>query len=1337
VPTEATEPNNAPRKRRRVLRWIALGLVLVLLLPPLALLIIAWLEISISAGLWRATIARAATEALGREVTLEGPLEFVPSFSPRLKVGGIRITNPPGFSTPELASLGDARLWVDAWALLDRRVRVREITAENVRVYLEVAKDRSVNWALGRPGAAPEPTPVADTQAALETAKAFDFEVETLVLHNLAVEYHSRYAGGSHFFDLDELTGSARRGQPMQLTLRGRVEKQFPYSATIEGGSARDLLRSTQAWPFSLRLEFLGSLLNLEGRITRGAQAAGVWLRFGVGTEDLRELERLLQTKFPNVGATGLSGEVQADARSVKLTNLRGVMGRTTLQGELALDLSAATPRVTGRLALPTLDLRPFLTGEKEAKESANLLETYRELEQVDVSLRELKSMNADLTFEVGQWLSLPGDVRDVSLRLQLDNGVLRAPIQATIAAVALRGEAKIDGASEVPSFDLALGAKRTQLGGLAALLAGLPGVQGKVDAFEFRVAGRGENLGALTRTVDVKLAIDGGRLTYGNVEGGRPVDLRLDRLSIALPGGKPLEGRMEGALLGEAFQARLSAGDLPSVARTMRSPIALSARATGAELQVKGVLAEPRKGGGTEIEFRLEAPRAGDVARWLGLAPDARVAARVQGRVRVESDAWRLSDFSFRLGRSQLAAQLARVEVGGRPLLQVRVDVDTLDLPELDRLRPAPKAQPAPPPVPVPSPEQAGGSTLELPILPRGIDLSDADLEVNVKRVILTAAEVTGAAFRGRVREGHMYASPFSATIADTLFSGAVAIDLRGSVPEASLWLATSDVDVGRLLARFKIIEDIDARVASLRLQLVGRGSRLGEILEKSALDVDLEAGSLTLRDAARRPLVSIALAKGQILAPAGMPVAMSLDGTIDDIPVAIRIGTGAVRDLVRPGSKVPFSLNAEAAGARLDLQGKVSTPIQRQEGELTLEVKGERFDSLNRLARVELPPWGPWSFGGRFVSSERGYEVPDLRLRIGESRLEGRGAYNALGVRPRLDVALGAPHIQLDDFRFGAWSPFEKQDAAPERKRSVEEMRAKAKEAAAQGQKLLSRETLTRMDAYLDVKVDAVLSGADRLGSGSLHAQLANGRLEFGPARVEVPGGSALLSAAYEPGDADVAVQARIDVERFDYGILARRIKPDTDLQGLFSLQFAIDSRAPTLDALMAHADGRIDFAVWPKNMRAGIFDLWAVNVFIALVPAVDPAKESKVNCAVGRFDLRDGKLTPDAILLDTSRMRVGGEGRVDFDSEQLYLRLAPKAKEPQFFSLATPVQVSGTLTDYKIGVAPGGVAETVVRFFSSILVTPVEKLTKAPLPRDGADVCANALRVLEQKR
>jgi hypothetical protein len=135
--------------------------------------------------------------------------------------------------------------------------------------------------------------------------------------------------------------------------------------------------------------------------------------------------------------------------------------------------------------------------------------------------------------------------------------------------------------------------------------------------------------------------------------------------------------------------------------------------------------------------------------------------------------------------------------------------------------------------------------------------------------------------------------------------------------------------------------------------------------------------------------------------------------------------------------------------------------------------------------------------------------------------------------------------------------------------------------------------------------------------------------------------------------------------------------------------------------------------------------------VNLLVALLPAVDPASESKVNCAVGRFDLRNGKLTQDQILMDTSRMRVTGVGNVDFATEVLAFRLVPKAKIPQFFSLATPVQVSGTITDFKIGVASSDGVETVGRLLTSIFVVPIQKLTQHSLPRDGADVCTNAMR------
>ena len=346
-----------------------------------------------------------------------------------------------------------------------------------------------------------------------------------------------------------------------------------------------------------------------------------------------------------------------------------------------------------------------------------------------------------------------------------------------------------------------------------------------------------------------------------------------------------------------------------------------------------------------------------------------------------------------------------------------------------------------------------------------------------------------------------------------------------------------------------------------------------------------------------------------------------------------------------------MPFALSAEAAGAQLDLKGRVALPITSRSGELQLLVKGERLDSMNKLARVELPPWGPWSFGGSFRASPRGYEVPDLQVRMGSSSLNGHGKLDGAGERPRLDVALTAPRVQLNDFQFGAWSPFEKKESKSDKPMSVEEMRAKAREGAAQAQKVLSRETLLRADAFLDVAVEQVLSGADQLGSGKLHAQLENARLEFGPADGQCAGRLGRSQAQLRAYADGCGGGAQIRVDRFDYGILARRIKPDTDLQGLFSLNVGSRGGRRPWTRVMAHANGNIDFAVWPKNMRSGIFDLWAVNLFVALAPAVDPAKESEVNCALGRFDLRDGKLTQDAILMDTSRMRVTGEGSADF--------------------------------------------------------------------------------------
>jgi uncharacterized protein involved in outer membrane biogenesis len=106
----------------------------------------------------------------------------------------------------------------------------------------------------------------------------------------------------------------------------------------------------------------------------------------------------------------------------------------------------------------------------------------------------------------------------------------------------------------------------------------------------------------------------------------------------------------------------------------------------------------------------------------------------------------------------------------------------------------------------------------IDLPILPQGISLVDADVDVQVKQIAMQSASVTDVSFSGRIRDGRMWPSPFSANLAGTKFSGAMALDLRGQVPEASVWVATEKVDIGALLQKLKVVSDLDSRAELLR---------------------------------------------------------------------------------------------------------------------------------------------------------------------------------------------------------------------------------------------------------------------------------------------------------------------------------------------------------------------------------------------------------------------------------------------------------------------------------------------------------------------------------------
>jgi hypothetical protein len=117
--------------------------------------------------------------------------------------------------------------------------------------------------------------------------------------------------------------------------------------------------------------------------------------------------------------------------------------------------------------------------------------------------------------------------------------------------------------------------------------------------------------------------------------------------------------------------------------------------------------------------------------------------------------------------------------------------------------------------------------------------------------------------------------------------------------------------------------------------------------------------------------------------------------------------------------------------------------------------------------------------------------------------------------------------------------------------------------------------------------------------------------------------------------------------------------------------------------------------------------------------------------VNCLAGDFILEESLMTPELFLLDTSSMRVNGKGTVDLRTNKIDFVLKPKPKSAQFFSLATPVAVTGSILSPDIGVTTAAVIATIFRQPISIVTVPLQWLFTDNLEKDGRTVCSAAMQ------
>jgi len=859
-------------------------------------------------------------------------------------------------------------------------------------------------------------------------------------------------------------------------------------------------------------------------------------------------------------------------------------------------------------------------------------------------------------------------------------------------------------------------------------------GLEGTVNRVEFKMTQPGGSRIERKRNRSFLVTASGGKLRY-EYEGREYLTLDVNDLYVSRTPGTGDVARLDGVWLGKDIILDVKRSPPREEPDDDRREVELRLEGAGTRLFVEGLLRGKRLNKETDLQVSLESERVGDLNAWLDVNPECDLPLDFHTRLRQSKERLGIEALRLTMGENNLNAEFSQANEDGTQSIFARLKSDRLAVDEISaagfqNILKREKRKPEPNPAEAPtvttvkqSESKDAGLELEVPIWPDPIDIPDVDLDCTVDHFIVGSEEMRGLKISGNSMGGDVESAAVEFSYGETTFDGRFSLKLSEEIPVGTLDVVAENVDVSDLLLRRNIVEDTTFRADRIELHTVGRGSTLSELLRWSDFSIVVNRGQYSYARGKGSEAVEVAVERVEARALQDEPVTLNAIGTVNGEPLSIGLRSDLSRSEIHRIEHVPLELGIEGFGVDLNFIADVNLPLDKMNHTFDFRIAG---DSLANVATnfVRLPPLGPYELSAHLDIDEAGYALTDLNLALASSRLNGSVALVLNEERPRFDIALTAPTLQLDELFLSDW--VSKKDKKKDKKKEVE-VPAVEPEPPKEKKPSTMEYLLENVDGHIQLNVDEVASGGDFLGAGVFEATLSSGRIDIDPLYVAFGDGELELQAGFEESVEGISAELRLNAQQFDYGVLARRMDRKSDMEGKISIDAEIWGEGKDWEDLADHANGFLHLGVFPENLDASILDLWAANLIMALARKADDPRNSKFNCLMGRFALNDGLFTDRTIVLDTTRVRVNATGKIDLRNDEIRLKLKPRSKSPAFFSLETAITVKGSLHKPKISLKGWDVTKSVGGFIFSIITVPFQWMGADPPPKDGSDVCA----------
>lgn len=439
--------------------------------------------------------------------------------------------------------------------------------------------------------------------------------------------------------------------------------------------------------------------------------------------------------------------------------------------------------------------------------------------------------------------------------------------------------------------------------------------------------------------------------------------------------------------------------------------------------------------------------------------------------------------------------------------------------------------------------------------------------------------------------------------------------------------------------------------------------------------------------------------------------PVKTNLKGTYNGQPFEMDGTLGPLAALGNPNKPWPLDLTFKILDTTLTLDGSIKNVLDQQGMALRVRCRGKDLSTLGKLTGGTPPLRGPFDVSCRITDpAPKMYRISDLKAVTPVGGLNGWVKIDLAGNRPDFTATLSAGKVDLRPILAGE---------APKGKGGGKSVKA------AKGERLFSStplplDGLKRVDATVQLTAGGVLLPKLALNNLVVGLRLRDGDLKVKPFKGVIGGGAMSGHVDLTAQGKTAVFQAAVKIDRMDVGRMLKELDVSDAVEGNLDADVNLKGRGTSLAELMGGLNGKTVVVMGQGKINKNYLDLLGGNLGSNILRLINPfqreAQYTAINCFVSGFSIRDGLAETTALLLNTDKMLVVGQGNINLKTEKLNFSLKPVPKQGiatgiagkvsmSLGELARPFRLSGTLAHPSLGIDKTQAALTIGKMIGGI--------------------------------